>query len=114
MRHIENPWVLGPNPFDDEGPDIICETLEEVNIYIDCDYTEDNIELIILGNDEWHTEYEEHDATSDVKHIYDKDLIKYRKQHNIIDTDTIAEMGIEKCEILAKEIFENWFAGVDM
>jgi len=108
MKHIENPWVLCDNPFDQEGPDVLYTTIYEINIYIDCDYTDDQIEMTLLGDDGGSTKYEEFEPTRETIRIYNKDLEGYGF------TGTIAEMGIEKAERVGEVIFNDRFYGCEM
>ena len=51
MRHIENPWVLGPNPFDEEGPDLTYVRLTDIDI--DMEY----LQFILYLEDEMENEH---------------------------------------------------------
>jgi hypothetical protein len=54
MRHIENPWVLGPNPFDDEGPDLTYVRLTDIDIDME------SLQVILYLEDEAENQHEIH------------------------------------------------------
>ena len=51
MRHIENPWVLGPNPFDEEGPDLTYVRLTDIDIDME------HLQFILYLEDEAENEH---------------------------------------------------------
>tara|TARA_R110000803_G_scaffold206241_1_gene273393 strand:+ start:7668 stop:7952 length:285 start_codon:yes stop_codon:yes gene_type:complete len=93
MRHIENPMVLGPNPFELEGPDLTYHYLKSIDIDMD------HLEFILWIDDEMENE-----------HVIEL------SETCIIDFGYTWEENTTKEEIrkIAKKIFKEHYEGCDI